>query len=267
MKLIKIGRIKRTTKVEYIKNIIRSWVEAKKTLLVYPNINLSSVDKHLFFNYLYEKRGHFHTHYREWTMRRINKILYIYGVEWFKNKKILVLGDGIGYVGSFFAEIGSKVLSLEGRRDNVNFAKLKYRQLKNFSIQEFDLENDFTHFGKFDLIINMGLIEVMPDSSNLLSSCIKMSNKVLIETLITDSNDRNYKHEVTWRRKGVNDISLNGKCMVPTTEFVKQFFVSEGFKLRKFSEGLNSGFHTYDWTPKNGKLYDEKQRIFWLFEK
>jgi|TARA_B100002003_G_C14023273_1_gene493403 hypothetical protein len=38
--------------------------------------------------------GHFHLHYAEWRMRRIHKILQIFPLQYFDNKKILEVGGG-----------------------------------------------------------------------------------------------------------------------------------------------------------------------------
>lgn len=249
-----------------LKTLKSQYRELRKLLIESPTAGMSTIDEHLFYIRAYNYHGHFHPHYKEWTMRRINKILELFGIDWFKGKKVLVLGDGVGYIGSFFAEMGAEVLSLEGRRTNVNIAKLRYRNLKNFKITEFNLDNDFTKFGKFDLIINMGLIEVMHDSTNLLKCCCEMSNNVIVETMVVDSNDINYFHKIA-RDVNMCDSELKDAAMTPTSIWIETFFKRKGFIGERITKDLDCIQHTYTWKEKNDKSFIEGRRRFWLFKK
>ncbi|MAF95195.1 MAG: hypothetical protein CMM60_05530, partial [Rhodospirillaceae bacterium] len=127
-------------------------------LRVLHEISLSPADKHIFQNYMFKKKGLFGPHYVEWRMKRIDKILELFGFDYFDGKRILELGGGHGDIGAFFAELGAEVLCLEGKQTNADFAKLKHRKIKNFKCVQCNLEKDFEKFGRFDLIINFGLL-------------------------------------------------------------------------------------------------------------
>jgi len=241
-----------------------------KNISEFNEQNMTSIEKFIFNNYLYNVGGHFSHSYKEWTTRRLTKVLNIYGVDYFRNKKILILGDGIGYIGSFFAEIGAKVLSLEGRRGNVNLAKLKYNKLKNFKIKEFNLLNDFTHFGKFDLIINFGLIEVIEDVEHLLKCCCKMSDDILVETIVCDSIDKNDKFFTIRPVNKSNDFGLTEKGSFVSPFLIEDYFKKNGYNIvRYFDKDLNTDTHIYDWKHKNDKSGDKdvNKRRFWRFKK
>jgi len=228
--------------------------------------DLSPIDKHIVRCKTYIKEGHFANSYKEWSMRKINKILSIYDIKYFKDKKILVLGDGIGNMGSFFADIGANVLALEGRKLNVNLAKLEFRNLANFEIKEFDLREDFTKFGKFDIIINFSLIEVMDEIYNLLDCCCKMSNNIFIETLVIDSFDNiTYKKNWDYER---SDIGLNIYGTFPSPLYIKDFFKKRGYSVVKYRDSELNLLHNacYDWKAKgNGRMGD--LRAFWHIKK
>jgi len=217
-------------------------------------------------NFIYNREGHFHPHYREWTMRRINKILEIFPIEDFKDKKVLILGDGIGNFGLFFSNIGSDVTILEGRIFNINIAKLRFKSNK-VKIMKFDLNNDFRKFGKFDFIINFGLVEMINNLYNLLGCCAEMSNIILLETLVSDSLDKHFIGHKDLNIKNI-DNGLNEKVCRPSPFYIEDFFVSRGFSFeRYFDNNLNTESHTYDWEHKDGYSMTETHRRFWVFKK
>jgi SAM-dependent methyltransferase len=250
-----------------IKKLKEMLLRLYTTLYDYPTFKMSAIDKHIFHNFVYRyQEGHYSENYKEWTMKRINKILEIIDIKWFKGKRVLILGDGIGNFSPFFAELGCDVTVLEGWRDNYNIFVLRNSHLKNLDIHFFDLRNDFTKFGKFDLIINFGLIEAMDEIKNLLECCCKMSDNVLVETLVSDSLDKNFCNLV---QRGVGcDTGLNARGLHPSPFYIEDFFISRGFEMvRCFTKDLNWGTVRYDWEHKNDKTTSEDLRRFWFFYK
>ena len=236
-----------------------------RTMREFYFFNMTPAKQHIFNNNVFRHEGHYNWAYKEWTMRRINKVLDIFGVDWFSGKKLLVLGDGIGNIGAFFADIDAKVLSLEAQRENVNIAKLKYKNLKNFEIVQFDLRKDFTQFGNFDLIINFGLIEVMDEIDNLLQCCMKMSDKILVETIVIDSL-LDKKIKVSMGKKIDHGLSEFGTWCSPSC--IEKYFETNGFNTRRFfDKDLNLSDRYYDWEHGIKIKKEEELRRFWLFEK
>jgi 2-polyprenyl-3-methyl-5-hydroxy-6-metoxy-1,4-benzoquinol methylase len=163
-----------------------AWAEYDIELL---ECSLSPVDKHILNAGINNDRGLFHRSYDIWRLRRCNKILEIYGVEYFKGKTILELGCGHGDIGAFFAELGAVVLCVDGRRQNVTFAKLKHRKIDNVRFLQYDLENDFSELGKFDLIIDFGLIYHLRNIERHLAACFACAGEIVMETVVCDSTD------------------------------------------------------------------------------
>lgn len=242
--------------------------EFYRTLLKQEDIQWTPIQKHLAYNFIYEKEGHFHTLTREWTMKRINKILSIYDIEFFKDKKILVLGDGIGDIGGFFADIGANVLAIEGRTINRNLAKLRMRNIKNYRTINLDLNKDFSKVGKFDIIINFGLIEAINNIKLLLECCAKISNLVIVETLVADSFDEHSVFEDDMPMEcNANAISSNLGCR-PSPAYIEAFFKNKGYTIKRFwDKDLDNFFMKYSWKGKGDNSLDDEKRRFWIFEK
>jgi SAM-dependent methyltransferase len=191
-------------------------------------------------------------------------------LEDFYNKKVLVLGDGIGNIGGFFSSIGigAKVTILEGRKFNINIAKLRFKEANlNIKIEQVDLNGDFARFGRFDFIINFGLIEVINDVDNLLSMCSLMSDVIILETLVSDSKDKNYKGYRELDTQGI-DNGLKTNCVRPSPFYIEQFLIDQGFSCnRYFDSNLNTDHHIYDWVHKDDKSISESTRRFWVFKR
>ena len=140
--------------------------------LAASRIAQTPVDAFIEQSFLHSNWGHFHSSYEMWVQRRVQKLFQTYGLE-FQGKKVLELGSGIGSIGSVLCDLGADVVGLEGRTTNCNIAKLRFRNLKNYGIVQWDLEQDFRHFGRFDLIVNF---------VQLLGCCMDMSDDTILET-------------------------------------------------------------------------------------
>ena len=234
------------------------------------NVDLSPIDRYILLSAFYNSGGLFHFSYEEWTIKRITKILELYGIDFFKDKNILELGGGHGDIGAFFAELGAKVLCLDGRIQNVNFSNLKHRKIKNLKCQLFNLENNFSQFGRFDLIFNFGLLYHLKNVDEHLNCCFKMSDDILFETVVCDSSDP-YKIFFCDENKKIDEESLEGIGSRPSPFYVERIAAENNFEvIRYFTEDLNSGTQfCYDWKHKNDERLGEswKLRRFWRFKK
>jgi 2-polyprenyl-3-methyl-5-hydroxy-6-metoxy-1,4-benzoquinol methylase len=227
----------------------------------------SSVDRFIAQHFLYLDSGHFYESYKEWRMRRMRKLLEIYGMD-FEGKRILELGAGIGDIGSFFAELGAEVMGLEGRAVNCNLAKLRFRHLKNYEIRQCNLEDDLGDLGRFDLIINFGLIEVIENFEALLKTCMDLSDTMFLETMVCDSEDPHKLVYVDMPADQYNDWPLSGKSPRPSPSYIERLFSENGFRIcRHFDHDLNVSPHCYNWSHKNDGSVKNEQRRFWSFVK
>ena len=233
--------------------------------LAASRIAQTPVDSFIEQTFLHSNWGHFHSSYEMWVQRRVQKLFQIYGIE-FQGKRVLELGSGIGSIGSVLCDLGADVVGLEGRTTNCNIAKLRFRKLKNYGIVQWDLEQDFRHFGRFDLIVNFGLVEVISHFEQLLACCMDMSDYTILETLVCDSTDPHKVFYVDMSSEHHSDWPLSGKSPRPSPAYIERLFAERGFEVhRHFDSDVNTHTHTYDWQHENdGKTHGGLRR-FWSF--
>ena len=225
--------------------------------------NPSPVKKHLAMASITS----FSDNYELWRYNRINKLLEIFGIDFFRGKKILELGGGHGDLGAFFADLGSKVTCLEGRIQNCNIAKLKWNHLDTFECHHHDLETDFRKYGTFDLIINTGVLYHIKEIASHLSHCIEMSNSIIMETEVCDSLDDSKVIFVDENQKALTQ-AVSGTGSRPSPTYIEKFFEEKQFLTQRFfTSDLNSGPHIYDWEHKNDDSVTSGFRRFWHFKK
>ncbi len=234
------------------------------------SVSLSPIDRHIFLSSVYKSAGLFHHSYEDWRIKRIDKILELYGIDSFKDKTILEVGSGHGDIGAFFADLGAKVLCLDGRAQNVNLANLKHRNVKNFTCRQFNLEHDFSEFGRFDLLINFGLLYHLKNVDEHLKCCFKVSDDILFETVVCDSSD---PHKIYFceEDKNVDEEALEGVGSRPSPFYIERIVEENNFEaIRYFTADLNSGdTFLYDWPHRNDERLGDGFRLrrFWRFKK
>lgn len=237
----------------------------EQIVLVAP---LSPIDRHVTLQAAYRRDALYDMSYPKWRTKRIAKLLELYGADWFSGKRVLELGAGLGEIGAFFAELGAEVVCLEGRAEQVEFARLKHRRVPNLTIEQFDLEQDFSGFGHFDLILHLGLLYHLSDIDTHLSVCFGMADEIVLETVVCDSNDPN-KVVYFEGRKDVIEESIHGAACRPSPFYVERLAKQNGFEVeRHFTADLNAGHFIYDWAHKNdGDLGEFNLRRAWRLKR
>jgi len=234
--------------------------------------NFDIVDQFVIGNEKYTNAGHYNEHYKNWRIARINKVLSIFGVDYFKGKRVLELGGGHGDIGALFAGLGAEVLCLEARRENVNIAKMKYRNVSGFSCEEYNLEEGLRQFGKCDLIVNFGTLYTLLDPEKCLHECAELSENIVLECIVCDSTD---PHKIVrWdldeenHIKLANDgpISIGRHILSPF--FIERVMEERGYTVgRHFTKDLNCADHHYDWEHENDGKVTPNYRRFWYFSR
>jgi hypothetical protein len=191
---------------------------------------LSPVDRHVSMYMATRYDAFFDTIYIRWTTARINKLLDLYGVDFFKNKKIAEFGSGLSDVGAFFADLGADVLCLEGREETVRFAKLRHRNVLGLRIQQFDLEEDFTSLGHFDILIHFGLLYHLPNVEEHLNQCFSIADEVVLESVVCDSDDPE-KLVLVSERSEVLVEAMHGKGSRPSPAYIERVAGKNGFSI------------------------------------
>lgn len=242
----------------------------------------SPVELYVRKHYEMFRTGHFDCAYPEWRVRRIRKVIDVYGTD-FKGKHIVDLG-GVGDIGAFFAELGAEVLSVEGRKENVDLANIKYHHLPTFKSVQRDLEKDFSDLGRFDFVISFGSIEVLSEIDQYIGCCCKLSDTVFCETGVIKSDDPAVLEE-HFRQRGLpmpeitngcldysamprtNDHSMSGMIRSVSPAYIERAFEEHGFGGKLFLDpDLNCGDNVYDWAIGDDTGAKTTRR-FWLFKR
>ena len=145
-------------------------------------------------------------------------------------------------------------------------AELRNRNIKNYKCRHFNLENDFSEFGNFDLIINFGLIYHLKNVEKNLNCCAKMSDEILLESNVCDSNDPSKIIYVN-HPDGISQ-SVGGVGSRCSPSYIERIFENNNFNvIRCWSKDLNSEPYVYDWEHNNDDSLDGKKRLFWNFKR
>jgi hypothetical protein len=142
--------------------------------------------------------------------------------------------------------------------------------VQNFKCRLFNLENDFSEFGRFDLILNFGLLYHLKNIDSHLACCFKMSDEMLLETVVCDSTDP-FKICFCDEDRNINEESLEGTGSRPSPLYVERIAGENDFEvLRYFTEDLNiDDLYTYNWKHESGELPGDNYRLrrFWRLKK
>lgn len=202
------------------------------------------------------------TYHPDWQVNRINFILSKYPADFFKGKRILELGAYNGYIGAYFSALGAEVHCVEGRKENVDNIKKDY---PNVTVECADLDTSFWNFGKWDIIINFGLMYHLEKfHKEHLINCIENCDLMFFESVIYDS----FKPEVYFRNEDGDDQSLSNTGGTPSTSYVENIFNEVGVNYIKYSDSsLNNWEHKYNWPDTGFKMFNQFWRRFWIVNK
>ena len=196
----------------------------------------------------------------DWQKNRIKFIISKYGEEFFKGKTILELGPYNGYIGAYFQSLGAKVLGVEGRQSNIDNIKQMYPDLE---VIQGDLDSLEWPYGKFDIIINFGLLYHLEKyHKEHLLNCLRNCNIMFLESVIYDS----FANEIYKVRRIGSDQSLSEIDGYPTKKFIEDILNRPGLCDYKMytDSSLNGNGHKYDWEATGGKTFDDCARRFWI---
>jgi SAM-dependent methyltransferase len=229
---------------------------------------LSPIDRHIAIQIATRKDGVFQASYDAWRATRINKLLDLYGLEWFAGKRVIELGCGHADIGAFLAEIGASVLCIDGRQENLTFAKLKHRKVAGLDYLLADLDGAFPALDRCDLLIHFGLLYHLSDVDAHLAQCWGLADEIVLESVVCDSLDPE-KIVYLGRDKAVNSRGLHGQQNRPSPFYVERLAEAAGYAVERcFSSELNSGQFVYDWPHRNdGDLGGFAKRRMWRFHK
>lgn len=204
--------------------------------------------------------------YFNWQINRIKFVLNTLGDDFFVGKKILELGCFKGGISKIIHHLISKtngsLTSVEGFLDNYKYCKETYPEINfiHYDLDSLDM-NDWIFDNHYDIIIHWGLLYHLQYPIESIKKCLLHCDKLLLETLIVDSNEKCIL--VPEKNIDGTDQSIHEIGSRFNTEFVENIFNHLKF-IRYDSNELNSRNQPkYDWIPTNsGEIF----RRFWVIE-
>jgi hypothetical protein len=203
--------------------------------------------------------------YQDWTRKRINKIINIFGENWFLGKRILELGSCHGDIGIHFYNLGSVVDFSDVREQYLIEIKEKFKQY-NITPNTILLNQE----SKYDLNINYDLVLHLSVLYNLenwkqdLECALNHSKMMILETVV---HPVPYQYELiseSWDAKTAHYSGVSAKKICPSEKSIEKHLTSLGCKFLKFKDScLNSHgwsieknyiYHDYNWEYSNLEL-------------
>jgi len=174
----------------------------------------------------------------------------------FKNKKVLELGAGIGFISEYLRDTyNCDCLVVEGRGENIEIGKKMFPNLK---FMKYDLEEKFD-FGKFDYVLNFGLIYHLKNfKENLICSINSLNEKGI---LMVDSNvlsGSEYKIVGKKENPKIQDHTLREQMTYDFTAKVIEDIFGD-MKFKRIRGELKSNNSPYD--------YLKNERVFYVVNK
>jgi len=203
----------------------------------------------------------FDGHYTDWRIKRFDKIISIFGEEFFKDKTMLELGAGFGENGKMFEELGAKVTYAEARKEHLDVLLERNSQTETILL---DQDRSWNLNRKFDIIIHWGVLYHLNNWKQDLTCALSHSNLIFLESEVCRSNNPNL--EIKQYECGY-DQAINNIGSRPSAIMIENYLTSLGCKIDRYDDAeLNSSFHTYNWsvpTP-SPEDYIEGYRRFWI---
>lgn len=203
--------------------------------------------------------------YEGWREKRIEKILNIFGPDFFKDKTILELGCGFGHIGKHFTEkLGSKVTFAEG--DPKFYGDIKGLNPKS-EVITLDQDKPWDLKRKFDIVIHWGVLYHLDDWQQDLKCALKHTDLIFLESEVADSDDPTF--EFKFDDHNGFDQALNVKATKPSAAFVESELVKNGFEFTRYDDiDINFWNHIYDWVVTNNPDNHIREfyghRRFWI---
>ena len=135
----------------------------------------------------------FEKKYNQWRLVRVVKLEQIFGINWFKGKKILELGCGYGNIGLYFQDLGADVTFVEGKQEFIDVLKSKCPTAK---VIKMDLDGAFELNEQYDLVIHWGLLYNINHWKDSLRSALAHARYLTLE-----SNVNRYDYDIEFKVK------------------------------------------------------------------
>jgi len=228
--------------------------------------------------------------YKDWYQNRVQKIINIFGKDWFAGKNILELGACYGDIGFELLKLGADVTFADARQEHLDVIESKFTSYSLIpELIKLNQEEKYNLNKKYDLVLHLGVLYHIENWKQDLECAMNHSDLMILETVVShvkfpDRQIKNYGKERTNKHnekyEGINSV-LNLNCQ---ESIESQIIKNNGKFIRFDNQELNTTVsydikkglirHLYDWDydssigtnsqKKNQKNISTHFRRFWL---
>lgn len=222
------------------------------------------------------------SHHEDWYKKRLQKILNIFGKDWFAGRQILELGACHGNIGIELAKLGAVVTFADVRNEHLESIDDK---IKNYGIKYFlknlNQEEKYNLEQTYDLTLHLGVLNHLINWRQDLECSLNSSKLMILETLVNPVM-------VPDMVKNINPLEfmkqyhgLQEKISYVCQESIETQIKKNNCSFIRFdNEELDSNIswdgtlmkHVFSWDynnkvksfMKNGEYVNVQHRRFWL---
>ena len=196
---------------------------------------------------LYERSPIFGGIFNEWRVKRVNKLVALLGVDWFKSKKVLELGCAFGNVGFYLESLGAEVTFSDGRQESLDVVKSKNPNAKTILL---DLDTNWKLDETFDLIVHFGISYHLDNWQQDLLNTINHAQCIAYETAVNKfSNDIEFKIKKSNKGHAYNG-PVNSLGSLPSVSMIETIFKNSQVNYIRYDDAdLNHEGMLYNLNP------------------
>jgi len=209
--------------------------------------------------------------YQEWHQKRLNKILSIFGKDWFVNKKILELGACYGDFGIELLKLGSDVTFSDCRNEHLDEIKNK---LLVYGVEPktliIDQENQYNLETKFDLVLHLGTLHHIKNWKQDLECAVRHANYMILETNVSNKISPDSVRKIKQKNNRDQYAGVESYQSIVCQESIEAHLKKLNCKFIRFdNRELNvqsCADFIYDWNYTNITINDSiaMYRRFWF---
>ena len=140
-------------------------------------------------------------------------------VQWIAGSRVLEVGAGVGHLTHFFEDLGCKIISTDGRQENVDEHLKRHpgRKVKLVNLMDYQAHH---YLGSFHIVFFYGTLYHLKHPARAIHTLADIcTGAMLIETLVS-GNDNGLPNEHTERWGGGRDQSLDSYGCIPSRSWM-----------------------------------------------
>ena len=191
---------------------------------------------------------------------RYNKLLKIFGDDWFEGKNILEVGAGHGTIGIELKKKNANVVFTDGYVKHVEFLKSKGHEA-----YVMDQDDFWTIDRKFDMVIHFSVLYHLREWKQDLLCAMATAPIVVLETEVNNDVD-----DLELADPDNYDQTINGIGIRPSWKNIEAHIMEHGGVFVRYDDAdISVGYRNFTWNSEDAdaKGYDVNKRRFYVIRR